>query len=494
MFTICARPAPRFAQPPSGYTHPRGKADAYAFSYVMYRVGIGCLRAAIACLTLMLGVYPVAAQSHYAPSTEQETSTLLPFGRKVHRIQHVVIIFQENRTPDNLFHGLPGADIANSGVDSKGNIVPLSQVSLTPGYDMDHSHAAFLQMYDGGKMDGADKVVVTCVRKSCPSYPQFKYVDPGQVAPYFELARTYTFADRMFQTNQGPSFPAHQFIISGTSAPTADSDLFAAENPFRQSGPPPGSNFNVSGCTAKTGVTVYMIDPAGNETQTMRPCFDHPILSDLLDIKDISWRYYGVSDFWSSLWDGPNAISHVRFGPDWNNVIPYDTQIFKDIANHQLPAISWVIPTGQASDHASVTDGSGPSWVASVVNAIGDSEYWSSTAIFITWDDWGGWYDHVPPPIYNSYEYGFRVPLIVVSPYAKPGYVSHEMHDFGSILKFIESNFDLPSLGYADSRADDLSDCFDFSQVPLKFNRIRAPLSKEHFINDRRPPLPPDDD
>ena len=411
------------------------------------------------------------------------------------KILHVVIIFQENRTPDNLFHGLPGADIADDGVDSKGDVIPLTSVSITPGYDMDHSHKAFLQMYDGGTMDGADQVSVTCVRPSCPAHPQFKYVNPAQVAPYFELARTYTFADRMFQTNQGPSFPAHQFIISGTSAPTADSDLFAAENPFRQSGPPPRSDFNRSGCTARPGVTVYMIDPAGNETQTMPPCFEHPTLSDLLDFKALGWRYYGVSDFWSSLWDGPNAISHIRFGPDWKNVVPYDTQIFQDIEQHRLPAISWVIPTAYASDHTSVTDGSGPSWVASVVNAIGESEYWSSTAIFITWDDWGGWYDHVAPPIYNSYEYGFRVPLIVVSPYAKRGYVSHEMHDFGSILRFIESNFGLPSLGYADSRADDLSDCFDFSQDPAKkFQRVRAPLGKEHFIKDRRRAVAIDDD
>jgi phospholipase C len=153
-----------------------------------------------------------------------------------------------------------------------------------------------------------------------------------------------------------------------------------------------------------------------------------------------------------------------------------------------------VIPTGQASDHASLNDGSGPSWVASIVNAIGNSPYWSTTAIFITWDDWGGWYDHVAPPIYDSYENGFRVPLIVVSPYAKQHYVSHVIHDFGSILKFIEKDFDLSSLGYADARADDLSDCFDLSQSPSAFRSIPAKQDASFFINDRRPPTPPDDD
>lgn len=123
------------------------------------------------------------------------------------------------------------------------------------------------------------------------------------------------------------------------------------------------------------------------------------------------------------------------------------------------------------------------------MNAIGNSAYWSNTAILITWDDWGGWYDHVPPPsIVNDgmgwgsgYVYGFRVPLIVVSPYAKAGYVSHVTHDFGSILKFIEQTFSLESLGYADSRADDLSDCFDFHQAPLSFHTIAAPVLPHTF-------------
>ncbi len=152
-----------------------------------------------------------------------------------------------------------------------------------------------------------------------------------------------------------------------------------------------------------------------------------------------------------------------------------------------------MIPSGQASDHPG-NNGSGPYWVAAIVNAIGHSPYWSNTAIFITWDDWGGFYDHVAPPIYNSYEYGFRVPLIVVSRYAKAHYVSHETHDFGSILRFIEETFNLPSLGYADSRADDLSDCFDFYQHPLQFHTIAAPVTAKYFLEDKTPPSDPDDD
>jgi phospholipase C len=136
-----------------------------------------------------------------------------------------------------------------------------------------------------------------------------------------------------------------------------------------------------------------------------------------------------------------------------------------------------------------------------VVNQIGASSYWPNTAIIITWDDWGGWYDHVPPPAIindggwgSGYVYGFRVPLIVVSPYAKKGYISHVTHDFGSLLNFTEQVFGLASLGYADARADNLADFFNFTQAPMTFRKIEAPLSAEHFLNDKEPLTDPDTD
>ena len=410
-----------------------------------------------------------------------------PFGQA---IQHVVVIFQENRTPDNLFHGLPGADIANSGLNSLGQTITLQLITLANNYDLSHAHPAFVKQYDNGKMDGADLVPIGCQGGAVgcpPPNPQYMYVNPSEVTPYFQLAQTYTFGDRMFQTNQGPSFPAHQFIISGTSAPTATSDLFASENPHV---PVAGS---VVGCTAPAGEFVLLIDPAGSESSSQYPCFEHPTLVDELDAKKITWKYYTPTP--GSIWTGPNAIQHLRMGPDWtNNVITPSTQILTDITNGHLPNVSWVIPTAKASDHALSNDGSGPSWVASIVNAIGNSPYWSSTAVIITWDDWGGWYDHVAPKITNSYEYGFRVPLIVVSPFAKPAYVSHVTHDFGSILKFIEEIFQVPVLGYADAPADDLSDCFDMTRIPGPFQFIAAPLDASFFLNDKRPPEGPDND
>jgi len=407
-------------------------------------------------------------------------------------IQYVVVIVQENRSPDNLFHGLRNADIADSGVNSHGETIPLTPVDLAGVYDLDHSYQSFLNMYDHGKMDGADKVFPTCPSdpQNCtpPANPQFKYVEPSEVVPYFQLAEQYTFGDRMFQTNQGPSFPAHQFIISGTSAPTATSDMFAASNPGGVY--PPGSG---TGCTAPPGEIVSLVDPKGKLSAAAYPCFEHPTLVDFLDVAGITWRYYTPSA--GSIWTAPNAIRHLRFGPDWaKDVVLQPTQVFSDIAAQRLAAVTWVIPAGQESDHAGGNEGLGPSWVASIVNAIGNSRYWAHTAIFITWDDWGGWYDHVAPKIYNSYEYGFRVPLIVVSPYAKAAYVSHVTHDFGSILKFIEENYNLPSLGYADARADNLSDCFDYSQKPLTFQTIPASQGANDFLQEKRVAMDPDDD
>jgi phospholipase C len=472
------------------------------------------------------GSYPVGVQGSSGSTNQSAPLSLVV--QSV--IQHVVIIFQENRTPDNLFQDsvlvARGADLQTPahGWNKEGTLITPTAASLAAVFDPDHSHLSYLDMYDGGKMDGADKIPVDCPanQPNCaPPNPTFTYVDnsTGEVAPYYQLAETYTFSDRMFQTNQGPSFPAHQFIISGSSAPVPPADsmskFFVAENPGRVV-------LDIdTGCTSPATESVLLIDstnpdPSTNETEKIYPCFDHPTLTDLLNAANISWKYY--TPLPGSIWTAPNAIQHMCVpnapppngtactGSDWtNNVVLNYTQVLTDIASGQLASVTWVIPSGPTSDHAGITDGSGPSWVASVVNAIGNSPFWANTAIIITWDDWGGFYDHVAPPgIINSYELGFRVPLIAVSPYAKPAYISHQVNDFGSILKFIEETFGLSQVApgastpYADafpaSTSGDLSDCFDFSQTPLTFQTIPAKNDAAHFLNDKRPPTPPDND
>jgi phospholipase C len=321
------------------------------------------------------------------------------------------------------------------------------------------------------------------------------------------MAETYTFGDRMFQSNQGPSFPAHQYILSGSSAQTAQADsLYAAENPDGAE-----DTGSTSGCIAPLTETVALINLiTGDESTLAYPCYDHATLTDSLDSAKISWMWYGPQNDPGSIWNAPNAIEHICVpnagntactGSEWaSRVVLNPAQILTDIQNSQLASVTWVIPDGVNSDHGGTTQTTGPAWVASVVNAVGNSQFWANTAIFICWDDWGGWYDHVAPSAFhNQYEYGFRVPLIVVSPYAKAKYISHVNHNFGSILKFIETNWGLGFVGagnYSDSYSDtdDFSDCFDYNQTPLKFTAIQARQNREFFLHDHRPAVPLDDD
>jgi phospholipase C len=423
---------------------------------------------------------------HELTQTDAPDNSLIPISTapktgEFSKITHVVIIFQENRTPDNLFNGLPGADTVRSGKNSQGESVPLRPIRLTAPYDVSHKHGAYLVEYANGKLNGFNKVESKCqARRRCPprDVRAYGYVPRTEVEPYFEMARRYTFGDRMFETNQGPSFPAHQYIISGTSTVRNGSRLRAASNALTPSGKFTG------GCDSPPGSYVMLIDPSGNEDRETYPCFNRLTLMDLLDRRSLTWRYY-EAHLGAGLWEAPDAILHLRDSKEFaTDVVAPSKTILTDIAAGRLADVVWLTPTARASDHAGVTNGTGPSWVASVVNAIGESRYWNTTAIILTWDDWGGWYDHVAPPQYNSYELGFRVPLVVISPYAKQHYISHRQHEFGSILKFIEKTFGLPSLGTTDVRSDDLFDCFNFNKAPTPFQPIKAPLPKGYFLRE----------
>jgi phospholipase C len=302
------------------------------------------------------------------------------------------------------------------------------------------------------------------------------------VQPYYTLAETYAFGDEMFESDQGPSFPSHQYILSGTSTVSNGSPNRASNNPAAPNGTSTG------GCDSPAGTLGAVINQQGQQPHSLKtfPCFERLSIMNEMDAAGVSWKYYQDSPG-AGLWHGVDAIESI-----WSdqsemsaNVVSPPTQVLTDIENGQLANVVWVMPEAWYSDHPGTNDGDGPSWVAAIVNAIGESQYWQNTAIFITWDDWGGWYDHVPPPIYNSFELGFRVPLVVVSPYALPGYVSHKQHEFASMLKFIEENFGLPSMETTDVRADDLTDCFNFDQQMnrlRKFRHIKAMYSRAYFL------------
>jgi len=482
------------------------------------------MRVTLRLLFFMIGLAAVTAQA------------------QIPNFKHIVVIVQENRTPDNLFQGLCarpyGAcavpptffapyDIQTSKWKTATGTIDPSPVALASTYDLGHSHKdlnSMCGMTAGNpaacRMDGAAEVACTPRPHTvCPALPQFKYVDnsKGILNPYLTLASQYGWANYMFQTNQGPSFPAHQFIFGGTSAPSRLDDakgIFAAENMT------PGAA--AAGCNAAPKTVVELISPTltsppplGVEDSSTFPCFEHQTMADLVT----DWTYYSaVAD---SIWTAPNAIDHICIPSrgtctGWGtHVVTNPSRVLTDLGHCSLGDLTWVTPTAANSDHASLNDGGGPSWVASLVNTIGNSTctdtvdntaltYWQDTAIVITWDDWGGWYDHEPPTILagvqGDYQYGFRVPMIVVSAYTSQGYVDNNRHDFGSILRFIEHNFagrglTEGELGFADSRATtDLTEFFHLDKAPRKFAPVAAPKSADFFINDSRPPEAPDND
>jgi phospholipase C len=461
------------------------------------------------------------------------------------RFEHIILIVQENRTPDNLFQGLcappfgrapscstsPGPGQYNIQThnwlneNSPSGVTKPHPVKLASTYDLTHTHHAFMVMCDAGpgntcRMDGAD--FESCA-PACPKNPEFGFVEntSGILNPYLELATQYGWANYMFQTNQGPSFPAHQYLFGGTSAPNAADDaagIFAAENGNAIIG-----SGNI-GCASPVDVrvrgktvplTVRLIGPDGEDLPGIYPCFERPTIVDLLP-SNRTWRYYSAG---SDIWTAPNAIQHIcgSSGPGspctgkaWSDNVDTSNpaDVLRDVANCQLRSLSWVTPTGQNSDHAGDNDGGGPSWVASIVNAIGTSTtcdgntgYWLNTAILITWDDWGGWYDHEPPRILSSvqgdYERGFRVPLIAVSAYTRRGFIDNQRLDFGGILRFIEGNFRIArgALDFADARTKrGAGKFFDLNRRPRTYELIAAPKTAAFFLNDKRAALPPDND
>jgi phospholipase C len=407
-------------------------------------------------------------------------------------ITHVIIIVQENRSVDDLFNGLPGANTAQSGENSYGQTVQLQPELLTAPYDISHSHPSFETEYADGAMNGWNLTGWHCkgAPKKCPAQgtAPYGYVPQYEVAPYWTLAEDYTFADNMFETDEGPSFPAHQYLISGTSTISDGSNLRASEEPLTPQGTFTG------GCSSPKGSTVEVIDQYGVEDQTVSPCFDRTSLMGEAQSAGVTWHYY-QSHPSSGPWNAPDAIKPIRHEGSYDKYVTHPpSKVLTDIANGNLANIVWVTPTAAASDHAGVTDGTGPSWVASVVNAVGASQYWDSSAIIVVWDDWGGWFDHVTPTVRNSFELGFRVPMIVISPYAKTGYVSHVQYEFGSILKFVEETFGLPTLGTTDEDANNLSDCFTFDSPKRKFKHIAAKYSAQYFLHLPVSTEPPDSD
>jgi len=382
----------------------------------------------------------------------------------IFKIKHVVWIMQENRSFDNLFAGFPGADTSPTGRDSSGRVVALAPVSFTAGYDIDHSSTAFFSACNGTgsipgtdcHMNGFDRERTYCSGR-CPPHPQYGYVPHVETKLYFAMAHEYVLADRTFASNIDLSYVSHQYMVAGQANRAVDF--------------PSGA----WGCTPAHDVISTLTD-ARRYGPYIPVCQNYQTLGDELDSAGLDWRLYSASKV--SQWMGYRSIRHIRFSPHWSeNVIGSSFAVIADVAHGRLADVTWVTPARRNSDHSAFGSPDGPEWVADVVNAIGQSKFWSSTVIFVMWDEWGGWYDHVKPPYLDFDGLGFRVPLLVISPFAKRGYVSHVRYEHGSILRFIEDRFGLARLAASDARANSPAlDCFDFNQRPREFTSFGTPL------------------
>jgi phospholipase C len=352
---------------------------------------------------------------------------------------------------------------------------------------MDHYFATGVMDYDKGNMDRFDQNP-TGNGQTAGAFA-YSYLDRTDVAPYWTMAQRYVLADKMFPTMFGPSFTGHLLLIAGTAdiSPTlSEVDL------------PNGLPW---GCDAPAGTISQLINTSRSKQRGPFPCFSQfKTMADTLNPAGITWHYYApsVADLGGKEWSSFDAISNVYHSTYWKaRVTSPPQQILTDVANGTLAGVTWVVPDYAWSDHPNAETPYGPSWVSAIVNAIGQSKFWQTTAIVVVWDDWGGFFDDAPPPQLDFRGLGIRVPCLIISPYVT-AHVSHTTYEFGSILRFVEQTFNLPELGsasagYTDARANSIIDSFNFTQSPRAFKVIPAPYPPTFFAK-RAPSLRAPDD
>jgi phospholipase C len=442
-------------------------------------------------LAVLVACSQPSGASNYTPPNVKSMNTI-----SGQYIKHVVIIVQENRTFDNLFATYPGADGATSGYYLKkvGNkyvktAVKLTMRDLAGDEDLNHNSKAYNLACDGTDkypktscdMDGFNLVGVDG-NNPAGNYA-YMYVDPTKIQPYWAMAQQYGLSDHLFTTQGSGSFTAHLDLVAGGTHIKPSWSLIDFPD-----------NFTDWGCGASAGTNTAILTLKGkfHLHGGPFPCLTYPTktMRDLLDTADISWKYYTPqyqNNSAGALWNAFAAIKDVYNDPnEWGTNVSWpETNIFNDLSSGTLPSVSWVVPESDNSDHpwGKKSADYGPEWVASLVNAIGQSSAWNSTAIIVTWDDFGGFFDHEPPPFFdNMGGLGFRVPMLVISPYVPEGEITHTQYEFGSILKFVEQNFGLPSMHTTDDRATSMVDMFNFMQKPRTYKTIPSSLNKDYFI------------
>jgi phospholipase C len=414
----------------------------------------------------------------------------------IHLIRHVVVIMQENRSFDSYFGTYPGADGIPKGVCVP---VPRGGGCVRPYHDTSnrnaggpHDHVNAVRDIDAGNMDGFVLQAASGRRAACsaqidaptcslaPRAPDVMgYHDWHEIPNYWAYARHFVLQDHMFQPDLSWSLPAHLYMVSGWSAKcSVAGDPMSCRNAVQAPGSPPGDPQNTTGAT---------------------PDYAWTDLTYLLHKAHVSWRYYVAKGSQPDcadnamfcapvpqkaatpgIWNPLPYFDTVRQDGQLENVAPLQS-FFRAARTGTLPAVSWITPAQAVSEHPPALITRGQAYVTSLVDAVMRSKDWSSTAIFLSWDDWGGFYDHVAPPRVDAQGYGLRVPGLVISPYARRGFVDHQVLSHDAYLKFIEDDFlggarlDPRTDGRPDPRPDvresapilgNLARDFDFSQEP----------------------------
>ena len=371
----------------------------------------------------------------------------------MNKIQHIIWIIQENRSFDNYFGTYPGADGFPPGTcepvlpGSTRCIKPFHLSPPMPACDLSHSWEAAHAGYDHGTMDGF-------VWAEGSPYTM-AYLDGRDIPNYWDYARHFTLADRFFSSLNGPSMPNHVYTVAAqsggltTNVCNQDHELDRLKEVMDD---PDGFSFAavINRLAGQNISWKYYVETTGGPAPVSDPCH----------VKDPQPKQLG-------LWNPLPGFKSIRDNPQLMARLVNETQYYRDIKDGTLPQVSWLIPDFQDSEHPPEPTGQGMWRVTKLINALMKSSYWSNSVIFLTWDDYGGFYDHVPPPEVDAYGYGPRVPLIIISPYAKPGYVTSQAGDFASILRFMEERFNLKHLTARDHRASDMLDAFDFDQKPV---------------------------
>ena len=382
-------------------------------------------------------------------------------------IEHVVFVIKENRTFDNYFGRYPGADGATEGMTSTGETVRLTEATdvLTP--DLGHGFNDGVIAVNGGRMDGYDLILNG---ESLEGYSSFTREG---IPNYWTYAENFVLGDAMFSSMYGPTFPEHLYTVAASGARVTGNKLSRGDFV-------PTENGLEGAYCSDPGETVERFRKLSDEErrtvmaaeeradvelvesfwEIVHPCFEIEVLPDQLIEHDISWRYYANDNDWRN---ALHAIRHIRYSKYWGpNVVP-PQRVNADIAAGRLPQVSWVIPPVGLNEHpGGPSVCKGENWTVRLVNSIMRSPHWDSTAIVILWDDFGGFYDHVPPPHYDIMGLGPRVPLLVISPWAKQGYVDSTVYEFSSVLAFIETTFGLECMTHRDCQADPMLGAFDF--------------------------------